>query len=395
MPRFEPFAALRYAPGTDLAQVLAPPYDVLSEAEADRLRAQPDNITLIDVPPGGPERYDRAADRLQSWIDRGVLVADERPTLTVYRFSFTDATGAARKISGLFGGLDVVDPGAGGVLPHERVTPKASTDRLDLTRATACNLSPVWGLSLAAGLTEALAEPGQPLGQVTCDGVTHSAERIEDPARIEALTALVGAADILIADGHHRYGVAQQYRDQIRAATGRRDSAAEQTLTFVNELRGDQLSIEAIHRLYAEVDPTALRSRLAACFDLAPAGAITSETLAEMTAAGRLVLLHPDGRAEWLTPKPAALAGLRALDGSYLEHALASLPHNVTYQHGLAQTVAAVTSGAYTAGVLIRPTSLTEILRTAHEGLLMPPKSTFFTPKLLTGWVIRPTASLP
>ena len=73
----------------------------------------------------------------------------------------------------------------------------------------------------------------------------------------------------------------------------------------------------------------------------------------------------------------------------------AGLPHQVTYQHGLDETLAAVRSGEVTAGVLIRPTSLTEIMATAREGLLMPPKSTFFTPKLLTGWVIRPTAELP
>ena len=75
---------------------------------------------------------------------------------------FTDDAGATRDIAGVLGGLEVVDEGAGGVLPHERVTPKASTDRLDLTRATQANLSPVWGLSLATGLTDLLAEPGEP-----------------------------------------------------------------------------------------------------------------------------------------------------------------------------------------------------------------------------------------
>ncbi|MDR1512747.1 MAG: DUF1015 domain-containing protein [Propionibacteriaceae bacterium] len=390
MPRFAPFDPLRFAPGTPLDDVLAPPYDVLSDADVDRLQAHADNITFVDVPRGGPDRYEAAAAVLREWTARGLLVRDGEPTLTIYRMGFTDATGTARQVSGVFGALEVVDEGAPGVLPHERTTPKASTDRLDLTRATGANLSPVWGLSLATGLTDELAAPGEPLGSVTWDGVTHAVERISDPGRIARVQAIVGADDVLIADGHHRYGVARRYRDEVRERTGRRDTAAELTLTFVNELRADQLSIEAIHRLYADVAPDVLRAKLAESFDLAPAPPPSPATLSEMAASGRLVLLWPDGSAEWLAPKPGAFDGVRALDGAYLEHALAGLEVGVTYQHGLAETLQRVGSGGQTAGVLIRPTSLEEIVRTAREGLLMPPKSTFFTPKLLTGWVVRP-----
>ena len=105
--------------------------------------------------------------------------------------SFTDAAGRDRAIVGVLGGLEVVDEGAGGVLPHERVTPKASTDRLDLTRATRANMSPIWGLSLAAGLTALLVEPGEPVGSVTFDGVTHTVERVTDPDRVAAISAKV------------------------------------------------------------------------------------------------------------------------------------------------------------------------------------------------------------
>jgi uncharacterized protein (DUF1015 family) len=396
MPEFRPFPALRYAAGQPLAEVLAPPYDVLSDADVDRLQAQdPKNITWVDVPRGGDDRYDVAAALLRDWIAEGTIVRDEQPTFTIYRMAFTDATGTPRVISGVFGGAAVLDYGTTdatgtGVLPHERITPKASTDRLDLTRATRANLSAVWGLSLAAGLTDELAAPGEPLGSVTLDGVTHSVERVADPARIARIQAIIRADDILIADGHHRYGVAQKYRDEIRQLTGRDDTAAELALVFVNELAPDQLSIEAIHRLYSGADPAALKAKLAESFDLEPAPAPTPQTLADMVSLGRLVLLEADGSATWLIPKAGVFDGVRALDGAYLEHALAGFPVDVTYQHGLAETAAAVTSGEAQAGVLIRPTSIAEIQRTAREGLLMPPKSTFFTPKLLTGWVIRP-----
>ena len=273
MPAFRPFRALRYAVD-DLADVIAPPYDVLSEPEVDALAARSaHNVVRVDVPLHGEDRYARAADLLRRWQDEGVLVRDERPSFTIYRMRFADATGAPRDLAGVLGGLEVVDEGAGGVLPHERTTPKASTDRLDLTRATRTNLSPVWGLALARGLTELLRAPGEVLGSVQDGGVQHQVERVDDPERVAAIAAVVGADDVLIADGHHRYAVGRTYRDEVRAATGRTDTAAEETLTFVSELVPDQLSVAAIHRLYARVALPALRTALEAWFTLAPTDA--------------------------------------------------------------------------------------------------------------------------
>ncbi len=391
MPQFVPFPALRYAPSTDLDAVIAPPYDVLSAHHVAALAARDEhNIVHVDVP-SGDDRYATAARLLRQWIAAGVLTVDAAPTFTLYRMRFTDASGARRDLVGVLGGLEVVDEGAGGVLPHERTTPKASTDRLDLTRATQTNLSPVWGLSLAAGLTGLLTEPGEPVGAVTVDGVEHVVERVSDPERIAAISEHLAGDDVLLADGHHRYGISRTYRDEVRAATGRRDTPAEQTLAFVGELVADQLSIEAIHRLYHDVSHAELRALLDRSFQLVTADPPSPATLATMEAEGRLVLLGPGGTAEWLIPRPGAFDGVRPLDGAWLEHALdgTSAAEHVTYQHGLDETVAAVAGGDATAAVLIRPVSLAEIERTAREGLLMPPKSTFFTPKLRTGFVLR------
>jgi uncharacterized protein (DUF1015 family) len=284
------------------------------------------------------------------------------------------------------GGLEVVDVGAGGVLPHERVTPKASTDRLDLTRATNANLSPIWGLSLASGLSELLEEQGEPVGSVTVDGVEHVVERVSDPSRVAAIAQAVASDDVLIADGHHRYGVAQIFRDEARR--GGAAGAAEDTLAFVSELTSDQLSVEAIHRVYTGVSSDDLTTALAARFDLEPAPAPDSALLSEMERRDALVLVTPDG-ASWLVPKPGAFDDVRSIDGAWLEEALADVDHAVTYQHGVDLVVDAVSSGRVSAAVLIRPVSVPEIERTAREGTLMPPKSTFFTPKLRTGFVVR------
>lgn len=394
MPRFKPFAALRYAPGTDLAAVTAPPYDVLSEDDVAQYAARdPHNIVHVDVPGGAPGSYDAAAATLRDWVRTGVLVRDDVPSFTIYRMCFTDATGAERRTSGVLGALGVYDYAEGQVLPHERITPKASTDRLDLTRATRANLSPVWGLTLSGGFTEALDEPGEPLGTLTEDGVTHIVERVTDPARLAVIEEIVARDSVLIADGHHRYGVAQTYRAE-RVASGDA-SGTDATLAFLTELVADQLSVAAIHRLYAGVSYDDLRQELGRFFDLAAGPVADSAALRQMGELGRLLLVAPSGATEWLIPKAEAFVGVRDLDGARLERALADTDVQVTYQHGVSEVVQSLASGDFTAAALIRPTSVPEIVTTAREGQLMPPKSTFFTPKLQTGLTIREIAQRP
>lgn len=391
MPRFEPFAAIRYAT-EDLISVVAPPYDVLSNTDVDVLEARsPHNVVRIDVPRGGEDRYDIAAKTMRAWLHEGILAVDSEPSFTIYRMRFMDSTGVRRDVAGVIGALEVVDLEAGGVLPHERTTAKASTDRLDLTRATVANLSPVWGLSLSSGLTQLLADPGEAVGTVTDEGVEHRVERVTDSNRIAAICERLAADDVLIADGHHRYGVSRMYRDELREATGRTDTPAELTLAFVNELIEEQLSVAPIHRLYTDISLGDLASALGRSFDLSPTARPDSETLAASQKQGFLILVGPD--AAWkLRARPGRFDGVRQLDGGWLETALADTPLTVNYQHGLEETLAEVDSGRASAAVLIRPVSVAEIERTAREGLLMPPKSTFFTPKLKTGFVIRSLA---
>ena len=390
MPRFEAFRALRYAPGLDLEAVCSPPYDVLTPIDRETLaNLSPDNIVHIDLPIGD-EPYLRAAMILEQWLASGVLVLDDAPSLTIYRMSFTDSLGAARRTAGVIGALEVVDEGAGGVLPHERTTPKAKTDRLDLTRATDANLSPVWGLSMSGALTATLEAPGHPSGSMTDgDGVTHTVERVTDPQRIAAIAKCVAEHEVIIADGHHRYAISRIYRDEVRSRTNRTDTGAELTLTYVNELVDEQLSVAAIHRLYNDVTFDDLRTALGRSFDITTAPPVGEATLAKMQSRGSLCLVQPNCSAEWLSPKPGAFVGVRNLDSAMLEHALRDTAHRVHYQHGLSEVVAELTDGNAAAAILIRPVSVAEIRRTATEGLLMPPKSTFFTPKLRTGLVIR------
>jgi uncharacterized protein (DUF1015 family) len=394
VPRFESFLGLRYDTGrVALADVVAPPYDVLSTEERDAYAERdPRNIVHVDVPreADGAERYTRSAALFAAWREDGTLVTDPRPAFTIYRMRFTDHTGRARSTVGVIGALEVTDPD-GGVLPHERTTPKASTDRLDLTRATAANLSPIWGLSLADGLTDVLKEPGQPLGSlVDEDGVTHEVERLDDLDRCAAVSELVAGEPVMIADGHHRYGVSRVYRDERRAVEGEVPGTYDLTMTYVAELVEEQLSIAPTHRLLDGLPAgRSWLEVLAPFFDEEPFGPVTPAITGLLIEQEALALVGPDGTATLLRPRPGAFDGVRDLDSLRLERALEDVPHVVRFQHGVENVLNALQRGEAQAAVLTRPVPVAEIERTAHEHLLMPPKSTFFTPKLRTGLVMR------
>ena len=376
----------------DMAALVAPPYDVMDVTERDGYAAlSPHNIVHVDYPVerDGDDRYAMAGRLLREWMESGAISVDPRPTFSLYRMSFTDDRGRRRRTVGVIGALEVVDEGSPGVRAHERTTPKAKTDRLDLTRATRANLSPVWGLSLCGGLSELLREPGRIVAEVsTDDGVTHSLEVVDDPARISRIAAAVSSHQVLIADGHHRYAISRTYRDEQREAGG--DGASELTMTLVQELVDDQLSIAAIHRLITGHDAPEVLSRISGFYDAFDAGRVSRETLSGMDSRGAICLVDGDGNGTYLVPRPGAFDGVRNLDSARLEHALGDLIGAVSYQHGVDEVMGKIGSGDAACAVLIRPVSLEEIRRTAETGELMPPKSTFFTPKPLTGMVWRP-----
>ena len=391
MPRFEPFAAVRYAPTHPLARVTAPPYDVLSPADRASLAgSHPHNVVKIDVPveSDGDDRYATAATLLNSWIERGVLRHDAGAAYYRYSMTFVDEAGVTHVTRGVFGALAVLDIGEGDVLPHEQTTPKDKTDRLDLTQATNANLSAVWGLSMATGVGSAIAgAPAERLAEFTdAAGVEHLLERISDSTAIDALRRLIESRPVVIADGHHRYEIARVHRRQLGPGTGSHDF----TLTFVVELAADQLFIQAIHRLITGLPAGFdLPDHLDAFFDAEPAGLVSASITSEMDRRGALCLVAPDGTGTLLTPRPAAFAETRDLDSMRVVHALEGVDHTLTYQHGVDRATTAVVDGRAQFALLIRPVPIAEIERTANEGLLMPPKSTFFAPKPKTGIVFR------
>ena len=259
-------------------------------------------------------------------------------------------------------------------------------------QATSANLSAVWGLSLSHGLADVVASaPGDAMFDVTDDqGVRHEAWRLRDRGVLDEVSRLVGASPVVIADGHHRYETCLAYRAERRAAAGDRPGPYDLTLAFMVELTERHLHVEAIHRLItglgAGVDLTAALGRF---FIASAAGVVGRATLLEMAARGALCLVEPDGTGRFLVPRPGAFADVADLDSARLDHALASLDHELSYQHGVDHVVAAVTERRAQAAVLLRPVPVPTVEAFAHQRRLMPPKSTFFAPKPKTGIALR------
>lgn len=391
MPRFEPFSAVRYSPSAGpFDRLVSPPYDVFDEIERQRLaEGNHHNIVHLDYPleRDGPDRYAACAETYRAWLAASTLEFDSVPSFTIYRMHFVDASGTSRTTCGVVGALGL-DPD---VLPHERTTPKAKTDRLDLLRATGVNLSPVWGLSLAVGLTEHLREPATELGRVVDgDGVMHVVERVDDDARLRAISASIARAPVLIADGHHRFAVSRTFMEEVGGSV----PGASSTMAYVAELSPEQLTVEAIHRLVEGVTGAELVSVLSGYYDLDEVVEVEATPsagralLKSMGDSGRICVLDGSGRATLLRLRPGALSSVRSIDSARLEAALDGSGAVLSYQHGFLATFNAVRSSR-AAAVLINPVSIDEIRHTAEAGQLMPPKSTFFTPKLLTGLVLR------
>jgi uncharacterized protein (DUF1015 family) len=258
-----------------------------------------------------------------------------------------------------------------------------------MLRSCRANLSAVWGLSLTPGLGALCELPGPPIARWTDDdGVHHRLYRVSEPGVVDAITSAVAASPVVIADGHHRYSTSLAYRDERKEPGG----PADLVMAFVVELAPEQLSVLPIHRLLSGLDPALDNGRaLDPWFEAFDGGPLdgASTIRARMADAGALALVRSDGFV-LLRPRPGAFDGIDDLDSSRLDVARPALgAHEIAYQHGVGNVVVRVLSGDADIGVLLRPATVDQIAATAHEGKLMPPKTTFFAPKPKTGTVFR------
>ena len=411
MADFSPFAGVRYSgiqpqgPSAELATLVAPPYDVIDDdlCAALEAKAEHNSVRLIlprDVAADG-DRYTHAADTFEQWRDRGVLTADPDPRFYAYRMEYTDPHGTRRHTRGVIGGLALPEPGDNDVLPHERTLPKAKSDRLALLRAMRVNVDPIWGLTLGSGLT-ALLEGATPLAScIDPDGVGHEIAAIDDAATIAAIRAVVGGSPLVLADGHHRFETALNYRNELRA-DGEEPQGAAAIMTFVVELVDDELCIEPIHRLIDAPADADIRARLTDAFDVRDAGPNRPDGVDALTELMRaehglgivderglaLAVPRADVRAAALADEHRAVA---ATDAAVIEALVVPrLPDATWHYRDDAQSVAAlVEKGSATAAILCSPVSVADTRAAAVDRVRMPQKTTFFWPKPRTGMVFR------
>jgi uncharacterized protein (DUF1015 family) len=421
MADVQPLRALHYDLSVvgSLAGVTAPPYDVIdAEQRSELLARSPYNAVAVDLPADGPDPYATAQELFQTWQLQGAVTREREPALWAHTQEYTSPDGLRLTRRGFFCRVRVESYGPGRVRPHERTHPGPKEDRLRLMRATRANLSAIFSLysDPAHAAWEALAPATTrvPWGEVTDpDGTIHRLWRVADPQAIAAVQAATAETELLIADGHHRYETAQVYADEI--GTAGEESAGEHryVLMCLVALEDPGLTVFPTHRLVKGFDrdrQETLAQALRRDFE------VTEVPLAEIApipGEGPLQLGYIDvheQRALRLILRDqaiadAALAGhsdaYRHLDTAVLETlllkgALGLTDKDISHLHGLfyarstEEALTLVQSGTYDAAFLMRPTPVAQVRDIAAVGENMPPKSTYFFPKLLTGLLFNP-----
>ncbi len=422
-----PFRGIRYDRAVILDDVVAPPYDVISPAQNAELRARsPYNVVRLDMPvvPGEtPDEaaYHRSAALFRQWQADGVLRRDETPSMYLVDQAYVGPDGRERMRRGFIARLRLADFADGVVRPHERTHAGPKVDRLRLYRAAHADLSQIFLLvpddddavseALAAGATAASGAREAHDGDGNLHRITPLGAEVA-----ERISAALHERPVYIADGHHRYETALAYRDERRAAG---DHSADMLMVYLCSLSDPGLTVFPTHRLLKglAVPPLGeLLERLRPYFDLAgepvhghAAARTLLERLPEQADPGRVFGLYLAGEdvciairarepaatqhllAAGLSTEIAALS-VTVLHDLVLRDVLGMDPgaeeEQVEYVKNVADALAALAGGGFDAAAFLNATEVGQMRAVADRGEVMPQKSTYFYPKLLTGLVL-------
>ncbi len=431
MADVRPLRGLRYQPvaAGDLGDVIAPPYDVISEeAQRGLYERSPYNIVRVEFgidEPAGADRYHAAAETLAAWRRSGVLVADARPAFYLYEQRFERGGRSYRRRS-IISRVRLEPWERGVILPHEHTLSGPKEDRLQLLRACRTNVSPVFGLYRPdGGAAIAACEPSTTHAEPVVDAQDGTGQRhllwlVDDPTAVAALTAQFAGRTLYIADGHHRYETALAYRDERRAAASAWTGEEPENFVLMALTAADDpgLLILPIHRLVSpESRPPSAIEDASAAFDARPiaAGADRLTALAELqhsmqaaAAQSPIGCLRPDPTFLLLTLRDAAgvqarmpvghSAAWRALGVNVLQYGILESCYGIDletvrsgrqvgFTESAEEALSEVANGRAALAFLLNATRPEEIFAIADEGDRMPQKSTYFYPKLGTGLV--------
>ena len=414
MAEIKPIKPLRYtAAAGDISTCVCPPYDIISPEQREELIKQnPYNIVRLELPDGG-DKYSSAGKTLEKWLEDGILARDEDEGIFVYRERF-EVAAEKYELTGIVCLVKLCDFSENIVLPHEETLKKAKQDRFDLMCATGCNFSSVYalyngGADIAGIIAGAVSE--EPLYSFTDgEGVNHLLWKIVDKSLIKTVTDSFKGKQLFIADGHHRYETALNYRDHLKNS-GKPVGGADYVMMTLVDMDDKGLVIFPTHRLITgmKVDADELRKKCEEDFFTAERGLQTLEAdLAQHKDSVAFALYTGGDKYLLLTAKDRikntvfdggskARSGLDVsiLHKFILEKALGIDKENMANQKNLRYTrsaeeaIASVQSGESSAAFLINPTKIGQIKDVALAGDKMPQKSTYFYPKLITGLIVN------
>jgi uncharacterized protein (DUF1015 family) len=428
MADVQPLRALRYDLGVvgSLQSVIAPPYDVIDPEQRAALAARSShNVVSIDLPqaPLGGDAYEEAARLLDLWKRQGAVVRDATPALWALQQDYTGPDGRQLTRRGIFARVRVEEYGPGKIRPHERTHPGPKEDRLRLTRATQTNLSPIFSLydDPANAAWAALESHLQtdPWGIATdADGTVNKLWRIEDGAAIARVKMTLGETELLIADGHHRYETARVYAEEIGREGG--VGGADFVLMCLVALQDPGLTIFPTHRLLNKVKEPEIQQKLGKYlrehFDVTsietselrppddPDGPPTPLTMGYLDSFHqqpyRLVLkdqaLADAALADY--PEPYRHLDTAVLEALIFKGVLGMTEDDISHLDGLGysrtddEALQLVQSKEYDCAFFLRGSPVKQVQEIAAAGVNMPPKSTFFYPKVPTGLLFNPLA---
>jgi uncharacterized protein (DUF1015 family) len=432
MPEIQAFRGIRYDLGHvgSLSDVVAPPYDVINADLQEQLyQKHPCNVVrliLNRIEPGDDDevnnRYTRAKRLLKSWQSEGALFTEPDPAIYVYHQEFAyEGTTYTRR--GFMARLRLSRFGEGQVFPHEETLSGPKIDRLMLTTVCKANLSQVFGLypdpaGRAQQILDAAIAPMTPLVATDHLGVVNRLWPVTDVSVAAALSSVLGPKPMFIADGHHRYETACNYRDHVQQVGGLTpDHPANFVLMMCVAMEDPGLIVLPTHRLFRglpAMNSRELAARLGDCFTTRPAGqgpeaardvwddiqtGSDQATLGLFTQADRqwtIARLTDAGRARMADAAKEHTDQWRALGVSILHRLLVEnllggvdLP-KPRYVHLVEEVVEGLGTGEFSLAALVMPATVQDIRTISASGERMPAKSTYFYPKLLSGLVINP-----
>jgi uncharacterized protein (DUF1015 family) len=416
MADVRPFKGIRYNPARirDLSLVITQPYDKISpEMRRAYYRKHPESFVRL-ILPDSRDPYNDSKTTLEKWLSDGTLVRDDGPAFYVIHQEF-DVSGIRKLRKGFIGVVRVEEFEKGAILPHERTLSKPKADRLNMVRATEKDYEQIFLLypDPEGDVDEILAPEGRPRMEATDDyGVKERVWVVTDPKKVAAARKALAGKVMLIADGHHRYETALNYRKEMEAAGPVPDDAALRfkTTAFVN-INDPGLVILPTHRLLhglPALDWNGVRRGLERWFhvyrvsdellarEVASSFWLTEHVFGLYAGKGRSWVLRLTDKTAMRLLLPDRSDAYRGLDAAIL-HTLVidqvfgvppdKVEDHVAYERKADAALAGVDSSAFQAALIMNPTRAEQVSKVAGRGERMPQKSTDFYPKLVSGLV--------